>query len=279
MEQVQSEPDSGRVLRFLEFTYDRLTEQLTRDGQPVPLPPTPTRLLAFLLERAGRLVTRDEIRRGVWGERHVEFDQALNFAMRQLRRALNEPAHHPRLVQVVPRRGYIWTLVPSIDEPSDRPAREAPPAPVRTRSPLWPWGATLAGLTLAAVAGAWLAAGRGDRPAGVLVTVTAQGAVAPDLVERLDAVLTGELSAVPLGARTATPPVVRAEVRPEPDGAVRLALRLHADPAAAPIASISATAEAHQMAALARDIAGDLRRRLTQGPLDGHAPVTVTVER
>jgi DNA-binding winged helix-turn-helix (wHTH) protein len=52
------------------------------------------------------LVTRDEIRQAVWGGRHLEFDQALNFAVRRLRKALGDDDPSRRIIETVPRRGY-----------------------------------------------------------------------------------------------------------------------------------------------------------------------------
>jgi TolB-like protein/Tfp pilus assembly protein PilF len=70
------------------------------------------KVLALLASRAGEVVTREEIRRAVWGEdRHVEFDQGLGFCLTQIRAALGDSAHSPRYVQTLPRRGYRF-LVP-----------------------------------------------------------------------------------------------------------------------------------------------------------------------
>jgi DNA-binding winged helix-turn-helix (wHTH) protein len=56
------------VCRFDDFELDRRTLELRKSGQKVKLAPQPARVLALLAARPGELVSRDEIRRGVWGE-------------------------------------------------------------------------------------------------------------------------------------------------------------------------------------------------------------------
>jgi TolB-like protein/DNA-binding winged helix-turn-helix (wHTH) protein len=73
----------------------------------VRLQPQPARVLALLVERAGAIVTRDEIRRHVWGdETFVDFERGLNFCIAQIRSALGDAADSPRYVETVPKRGY-----------------------------------------------------------------------------------------------------------------------------------------------------------------------------
>jgi DNA-binding winged helix-turn-helix (wHTH) protein len=67
----------------------------------------PARVLAFLLKYRGSLVTRRQIRIAIWGENtFVDFEQGLNFCIRQIRLALNEQAEHPRFIETLPRLGY-----------------------------------------------------------------------------------------------------------------------------------------------------------------------------
>jgi tetratricopeptide (TPR) repeat protein len=73
----------------------------------VKLQPQPSKLLVLLVERAGELVTRDEIRRSVWGtDTFVDFDQSVNFCVRQIRTALHDHADTPCYLETLPRRGY-----------------------------------------------------------------------------------------------------------------------------------------------------------------------------
>ncbi|HEX2443219.1 MAG TPA: winged helix-turn-helix domain-containing protein [Vicinamibacterales bacterium] len=93
--------------RFGQFEFESATGELTRGGTPVRLQPQPARVLALLVERAGAIVTRDEIRRHVWGdETFVDFERGLNFCIAQIRSALGDTADSPRYVETIPKRGY-----------------------------------------------------------------------------------------------------------------------------------------------------------------------------
>jgi len=90
---------------FPPFRLDLVDERLLRGDHPVPLPPRAFAVLHFLAERAGRLVTKEEILKAVWKETHVQ-DAVLKVAVREIRRALADPATAPRFIETVHRRGY-----------------------------------------------------------------------------------------------------------------------------------------------------------------------------
>lgn len=93
--------------RFADFELDAETGELTRRGEAVPLPPQAARLLALLVERPGSLVTREEIRRCLWPpDTHVEAELGINYAVRRIRRALDDESANPTFVETLPRRGY-----------------------------------------------------------------------------------------------------------------------------------------------------------------------------
>ena len=74
---------NGR-LRFGQFDFDPREGALWRDGRIVRLQPQPARVLALLTARAGEIVTRDELRREVWGDgTFVDFERGLNFCVAQ----------------------------------------------------------------------------------------------------------------------------------------------------------------------------------------------------
>lgn len=81
--------------------------ELRRLGQPIRLQPQPFKLLALLVTQAGVVVTREEIRRELWKEdTFVDFDQGVNFCIRQIREVLRDNAERPMFVQTIPKRGY-----------------------------------------------------------------------------------------------------------------------------------------------------------------------------
>ena len=96
-----------RVLRFGVFELDIEAEQLLKNGRVVKLQPKPFRLLCLLVEQEGKLVTREDIQQALWSaETFVDFEQGVNFAIKQVREALGEDASRALYIQTVPKRGY-----------------------------------------------------------------------------------------------------------------------------------------------------------------------------
>jgi DNA-binding response OmpR family regulator len=74
------------VVRFDGFELDLASGHLRRDGISLRLQPQPTKVLVELVGRAGEVVSRKELADQVWGsETFVDFEQGLNFAIRQIR--------------------------------------------------------------------------------------------------------------------------------------------------------------------------------------------------
>jgi DNA-binding winged helix-turn-helix (wHTH) protein len=90
-------------VRFGSHVFDPATGALRRGNRACDLQCQPAQLLGLLLEHAGELVTREQIRQALWPDTVVAYDQNINFAVRQIRVALGADAD---LVQTVPRRGY-----------------------------------------------------------------------------------------------------------------------------------------------------------------------------
>jgi eukaryotic-like serine/threonine-protein kinase len=104
---MQQHGPTGRFVRFGSFEADLLEGKLTKKGNRIRLQQQPLRILALLLEHPGQLVSREEICQKLWSDdTFVEFDDALNTAVRKLREALNDSADNPRFLETVPRRGY-----------------------------------------------------------------------------------------------------------------------------------------------------------------------------
>jgi len=124
------QPDlKATLLRFGDFQLDLQAEELLRGGRIVRLQPQPFKLLSLLASQAGKVVTRDEIRAALWaGDTFVDFDQGVNFAVRQVRDALGEDAERAVYIQTVPKRGYRFVAPVTVvgkDEPDfDSPTQE-----------------------------------------------------------------------------------------------------------------------------------------------------------
>src|SRR5690606_36232198 len=81
-----------------------------------------------LVERAGELVSRDEMRTCLWGsDTNVVFDRGLAYAIGQVRTALGDTADNPRFVQTVPRRGYRFIAPVSREAVAKGPGDRAVP--------------------------------------------------------------------------------------------------------------------------------------------------------
>jgi len=107
------------IIRFGEFELDEQTLELHRNGAPIHIQQQPARVLAFLLNHRGSVVTREQIRLAIWGQdTFVDFEQGLNFCIRQIRLALNDQAVHPLHVETLPRLGYRF--IGSIQKDDDR---------------------------------------------------------------------------------------------------------------------------------------------------------------
>ena len=86
---------------------DCTTGELFKDGGRLKLQDQPARLLILLVSRAGMLVSRDEIQEALWQEgQFVEFEHAINVAVKKIREALNDDPLKPRMLETLPRKGY-----------------------------------------------------------------------------------------------------------------------------------------------------------------------------
>jgi len=112
------------IRRFGPFELDLDAAEVRQEGVRVRLQPQPFRLLVLLTSRPGSLITREEIRTELWPEgTFVDFDQSVNFAVKQIRDAFGDSASRPVYLETVPRQGYRF--VAPIDT---GPAQAAPPA-------------------------------------------------------------------------------------------------------------------------------------------------------
>jgi len=99
------------ALRFATFELNSATGELRQRGDLIRLAPQPFRVLELLIRRGGEVVTRAEIRDHVWsGDTFVDFEQGLNFCIRQIREVLGDTADAPRFIETLPRRGYRFVM-------------------------------------------------------------------------------------------------------------------------------------------------------------------------
>src|SRR5229473_1444801 len=132
---------SGRVL-FGAFELDLSTGELRSIETPDPnnkvlLREQVFQVLRMLLEREGKIVTREEIKGRLWpNDTVVDFDHSINAAIKTLRRALGDSADDPRYIETLARRGY--RLMPTIEylasAPGIAPGQVTAEAPLQSSS-------------------------------------------------------------------------------------------------------------------------------------------------
>ncbi len=104
---MQAPRAPAEIFRFGIFHLDLKAGELRKAGVKVKLQDQPFRVLATLVDRAGQVVTREELRQNVWPtDVYVAFDQGLNNAIKKVRDALGDSADNPRFVETVARHGY-----------------------------------------------------------------------------------------------------------------------------------------------------------------------------
>jgi TolB-like protein/DNA-binding winged helix-turn-helix (wHTH) protein len=98
---------AGQIWRFGVFEFDAYSMELRRAGIPIKLRDQSSRILAYLLEHAGQMVAREELRQLLWPvDTFVDFDHSLNTAVMTLREALGDKADKPLYIETLPKRGY-----------------------------------------------------------------------------------------------------------------------------------------------------------------------------
>ena len=118
--------------RTLDFEFDTATGEVLRNGVVHRLEPQPCALLTLLMSRPGELVTRPEAIGALWGDHtSVNFQDGLNYSVRQIRLALGDRAHQPSYVETIPRRGYRFIAA------AERPAQVREPLTSAPRTRAW----------------------------------------------------------------------------------------------------------------------------------------------
>ena len=154
MAETKPEP---QCLRFGDFEADLRAGELRKDGVKLKFGGQPFQVLGFLLERAGEVVTREELQKHLWPNTFVDVDHNLNTAINKIREALGDSAEAPRFVETLPRRGYRFIApVEGKIGPAAQVVEEAAPAKPGRRHRRWIFGiAALAGILAAGGLAFW----------------------------------------------------------------------------------------------------------------------------
>ncbi len=130
-------PEAARhsvVHRFGAYELNPQSGELRKKGVRIKLAGQPIQVLVVLVERAGEVISREELRSKLWlVDTFVDFDHGLNNAVARIREVLNDSSENPRYIETIPRRGYrfIGQLL-SVQQPAVVPA-EAEPATCSAR--------------------------------------------------------------------------------------------------------------------------------------------------
>ena len=151
-----ADADQSQTVRFGLFEVDLSAGELRKNGAKIKLQEQPFRILSTLLQHAGNVVTREELRRELWpADTFVDFEHSLNAAVKRLRDALGESAENPIFIETLARRGYRFNA--PVDRRNTRAVTEPPISPPAATRPLRrPYLFALVAVAIAIVAvGVW----------------------------------------------------------------------------------------------------------------------------
>jgi DNA-binding winged helix-turn-helix (wHTH) protein len=98
-----------RTLRFDVFELNARAGELRKRGVKLHLRGQPLQVLAILVERAGDVVTREELQSQIWpADTFVDFDHSIHNAVARIREVLGDSVEKPRYIETLPRRGYRY---------------------------------------------------------------------------------------------------------------------------------------------------------------------------
>jgi DNA-binding winged helix-turn-helix (wHTH) protein/TolB-like protein len=151
------------VFGVFEFEADLL--ELRKSGRAVALEPQPARALSLLLERAGEVVSREDLSAAVWGSgTHVDFNRGLAYCIGQIRAALGDSGENSRFIQTLPKRGFKF--IAPVESRQNRDVSRN----VESRRPNW--GLTVAVALLATVVVGLIAERGMSRPRRPILAVS-----------------------------------------------------------------------------------------------------------
>ena len=103
------------VITIGELLVDFAQHRVTMKGQELDLTPIEYRLLAYLAQNAGRVVTQDLLLEHVWGEEYVGESHLLQVNVNRLRRKLEDDPARPRYLLTKMGVGYMIAALPAAD--------------------------------------------------------------------------------------------------------------------------------------------------------------------
>ena len=105
---TEGAPPSAKLMRFGTLEIDRDARTVTVQGQACELTSYQFDLLVALAERAGRVLTRDQIMEAVRGRKLEAFDRSIDVHMGRIRAAIEADAKNPKRILTVRGVGYVF---------------------------------------------------------------------------------------------------------------------------------------------------------------------------
>ena len=105
---VEGAPATSKLLRFGTLEIDRDARAVTVGGQLCDLTAYQFDLLVALAERAGRVLSRDQIMEAVRGRELEAFDRSIDVHMGRIRAAIEADPKNPKRIVTVRGAGYVF---------------------------------------------------------------------------------------------------------------------------------------------------------------------------
>jgi DNA-binding winged helix-turn-helix (wHTH) protein/tetratricopeptide (TPR) repeat protein len=122
---------SHELFVFSGFVFDPDSGELRRDGTRYRISKQTAEILSILLDNAGQLVSREEIRQRLWPNGEiVGYENIINKGVSQLRYTLKDDPNAPSCIERVPKRGYRFIM--AVERRPRTPANQQTPEPLLT---------------------------------------------------------------------------------------------------------------------------------------------------
>jgi two-component system alkaline phosphatase synthesis response regulator PhoP len=98
------------ALQLGDVVVDFHARRVTRAGRDLNVSLREIEVLRYLAERAGTLVTRDDLLQNVWGYRDPPLTRSVDLLITRLRRKIEVEPHRPKYIRTMHGDGYSLTL-------------------------------------------------------------------------------------------------------------------------------------------------------------------------
>ena len=98
-----------KYYQFGEVEIDFGRSEAHKAGEPITLSPREFKLMGFLIEHRGEVLTRERLLDAVWGYDNVPFTRTVDMHIAKLRKKIEDKPHDPEFIVTVHRVGYKFT--------------------------------------------------------------------------------------------------------------------------------------------------------------------------